>query len=58
MLLMFVRLYNVDIFVLMPVRSAALSARCSVLCSGRQREGLICKRIGVAYVNFVRMIVL
>ena len=45
---MFASLYNVDIFVLMPVRSAALSALCSVLCSGRHREGLMCRSSGVA----------
>ena len=55
---MFDILYRYVRRVLMPLRWAALKARCSVSCSGLQVLFLIKVRSGVAYVNFVLISVL
>ena len=54
----FVRLYNVDIFVLIPVRVAARSALCSVFCNVRHDVCFISVKMGAAYVNLVLINVL
>ena len=49
---MFDLLYRYVSLVLMPLRWAARSARCSVCSSGRQEVGLRSVKMGAAYVYF------